>query len=291
MAGPVKTPRRPYRSPKHEAMRQATRQSVIAAARRLFGERGYAATSIEAVAAAAGVAVPTVYAAFGNKRSILRALIDAAVDGTERSRPVAERLRDQLTGAADPATRVQQMMRLAISLIAQAADVQRILRGAAATDPEIQSLLDEAHDRIYTDCQTGAGLVIGVASDNARTRRLADVIFAVTSSDLFDLLTQTRGWSVAEYERWAIQTVTAELPGPRSLTGAGGSATTTDDGPPDRHADKPAAPGGRADAGQALYEGPQPGRDAAAAAFRAGPVAENPAGIDEPFSPDAKEER
>jgi AcrR family transcriptional regulator len=236
-------------------MRQATRQSVIAAARRLFGERGYAATSIEAVAAAAGVAVPTVYAAFGNKRSILRALIDAAVDGAERPRPVAERVHDQLTGAADPATRVQQMMRLAISVIAQAADVQRILRGAAGTDPEIQSLLDEAHNRIYTDCQTAAGLVIGVASDDARTRRLADVIFAVTSSDLFDLLTETRGWSVAEYERWAIQTVTAELPGPRSLTGAGGSVTTSDDGPPDRRADKPAAPGGRADVGQALHEG------------------------------------
>jgi hypothetical protein len=104
------------------------------------------------------------------------------------------------------------MMRLAISLIAQAADVQRILRGAAATDPEIQSLLDEAHNRIYTDCHTAAGLMIG-ASDDAGTRRLADVIFAVTSSELFDLLTGTRGWSVAEYERWAIQTVTAALPG------------------------------------------------------------------------------
>jgi hypothetical protein len=151
-------------------------------------------------------------AAFGNKRSILRALIDAAVDGAGRPRPVAERLRDQLTGAADPATRVQKMMRLAISLIAQAADVQRILRGAAATDPEIQSLLDEAHNCIYTDCHTAAGLMIG-ASDDAGTRRLADVIFAVTSSELFDLLTGTRGWSVAEYERWAIQTVTAALPG------------------------------------------------------------------------------
>ena len=236
-------------------MRQATRQSVIAAARRLFGERGYAATSIEAIAAAAGVAVPTVYAAFGNKRSILRALIDAAVDGAERPRPVAERLRDQVTGAADPATDVQKMMRLAVSVIAQAADVQRILRGAAGTDPEIRALLDEAHNRIYADCYTAAGLVIGIASDDARTRRLADVIFAVTSSDLFDLLTETRGWSVAEYERWAIQTVTAELPGPRSLTGAGGSVTTTGDGPPDRRAGKPAAPGSGADAGQALHEG------------------------------------
>lgn len=193
-------------------MRQATRQSVIAAAGRLFSERGYAGSSIEAIAEAAGVAVPTVYAAFGNKRSILRALIAAAVDGAERPRPVAERMREQAAGVPDPATRVQKMMQLVVSLIAQSADVLRIMRGAAAMDPEIQSLLDEVYSRIYMDCQTAACLAIGVASDDARTRRLADVTFAFTSSDLFDLLTEKRGWSVAEYERWAIQTVTAALP-------------------------------------------------------------------------------
>jgi AcrR family transcriptional regulator len=207
---PVKTPR-PYHSPKHEAMRQATRQSVIAAARRLFSERGYAGSSIEAIAEAAGVAVPTVYAAFGNKRSILRALLAAAVDG-ERPRPVAERMREQAAGVPDPATRMQKMMRLVVSLIAQSADVLRIMRGAAAMDPEIQSLLDEVYSRIYMDCQTAASLATGVASNDARTRRLADVTFALTSSDLFDLLTGKRGWSVAEYERWTIQTVTAALP-------------------------------------------------------------------------------
>jgi AcrR family transcriptional regulator len=192
-------------------MRQATRQSVIAAARRLFSERGYAGSSIEAIAEAAGVAVPTVYAAFGNKRSILRALLAAVVDD-ERPRPVAERMREEAAGVPDPATRVQKMMRLLISLTAQSAEVLPIIRGAAAMDPEIQSLLDEVYDRIYMDCQTAARLAIGVASDDARTRGLADVTFALTSSDLFDLLTGKRGWSVAEYERWAIQTVTAELP-------------------------------------------------------------------------------
>ena len=209
MDQPVKT-RRPYRSSKHEAMRQATRQSVIAAAGRLFSERGYAGSSIEAIAGAAGVAVPTVYAAFGNKRSILRAMIAAAIEG-ERPRPVAERLREQAAGVPDPATRVQKLMRLHVLLLAKTADVRRVVRGAAATDPEIQALLDEVYGRVYTDCQTSAGLALSVASDDARTRRLADVMFAFTSSDLFDLLTGQRGWSVAEYERWAIQTVTAAL--------------------------------------------------------------------------------
>ena len=192
-------------------MRQATRQSVIAAARRLFTERGYAGSSIEAIAEAAGVAVPTVYAAFGNKRSILRAMIAAAVD-EERPRPVAERMREQAAGVPDPATRMQKMMRLFVSFIAQSAGVLRIIRGAAAVDPEIQSLLDEVYNRIHMDCQTAARLATGAASNDARTRCLADVTFALTSPDLFDLLTGKCGWSVAEYERWAIQTVTAALP-------------------------------------------------------------------------------
>jgi AcrR family transcriptional regulator len=210
MSEPVKTPR-PYHSPKHAAMRQATRQSVIAAAGRLFSERGYASSSIEAIAEAAGVAVPTVYAAFGNKRSILRAMIDAVIEG-ERPGPVAEQLRDQAAGVADPAARVQKLMRLHVSLLAQTVDVRRVIRGAAATDREIQALLDEVYARVYTDCQTSARLALGAASNDTRTRRLADVMFAFTSSDLFDLLTGQRGWSVAEYEHWAIQTVTAALP-------------------------------------------------------------------------------
>jgi AcrR family transcriptional regulator len=214
MGEPVKTPR-PYHSPKHEAMRQATRLSVIAAAGRLFSERGYAGSTIEAIAKAAGVAVPTVYAAFGNKLSILRALLDAAIDEAE-PRPVAERMREQVAGIPNPATRVQKLMRLHVSLLAQTADVRRVIRGAAATDAEIQALLDRIYSRVYTDCQTSACLALGVASDDAQTRRLADVMFAFTSSDLFDLLTGQRGWSVAEYERWAIQTVTAALPAARA---------------------------------------------------------------------------
>ncbi len=210
MGEPVKTPR-PYHSPRHEAMRQATRQSVIAAAGRLFSERGYAGSTIEAIAKAARVAVPTVYAAFGNKLAILRALLDAAINEAEPG-PVAERMRKQVARVPDPATRVQKLMRLHVSLLAQTADVRRVIRGAAATDAEIQALLDKIYSLVYTDCLTSACLALGVASGAARTRRLADVMFAFTSSDLFDLLTGQRGWSVAEYERWAIQTVTAALP-------------------------------------------------------------------------------
>jgi TetR/AcrR family transcriptional regulator, regulator of autoinduction and epiphytic fitness len=211
MKQPVKL-QRPYRSPKHQAMRRATRQSVVAAAGRLFKQRGYAGTSIQAIAEAAGVAVPTVYAAFGNKRSILWALLETTIGGADQPRPAAERLREQVIGVADPMTRLQKMMRFAIPIIAQAAQVQRVMRGAAAADPQIQLLLDEAEARRYRDCQIAARLIIGAVDDDARTRRFADITFALTSSYLFELLIEERGWSVPEVERWVVQTLAAELP-------------------------------------------------------------------------------
>src|SRR5918912_2498402 len=64
---------------------------VIAAATRLFTTKGYLATSIEDIAAEAGVARPTVFTAVGSKSVILREVVDQAVAGDDASVPVAER--------------------------------------------------------------------------------------------------------------------------------------------------------------------------------------------------------
>ena len=78
MARPVK---RSYVSPQREAQALATRQSILDAALRLFTASGYVATTIQAIADDAGVAVQTVYAVFGTKRELLRSLLEAAVRG------------------------------------------------------------------------------------------------------------------------------------------------------------------------------------------------------------------
>src|SRR5262249_60451848 len=103
MGEPVKTPR-PYHSPKHEAMRQATRQSVIAAAGRLFSERGYAGSTIEAIAKAAGVAGPAACPGLGQKLSNPRGLLDVRVPEGETP-PAARRVRARGAGGAGAANR------------------------------------------------------------------------------------------------------------------------------------------------------------------------------------------
>ena len=60
-----------YRSERRQEQAEATRQAILDAARALFIERGYARTTVADIAAAARVAVPTVYVSVGTKPAIL----------------------------------------------------------------------------------------------------------------------------------------------------------------------------------------------------------------------------
>ena len=90
MAEPVK-PKRRYNSPRRREQAAATRRSILDAAQRLFERQGYAATTMEAIAAEAGVALKTVYVVFETKSGLLRALWDLRLKGDEDDAPVAER--------------------------------------------------------------------------------------------------------------------------------------------------------------------------------------------------------
>ncbi|MDT7554326.1 MAG: hypothetical protein QOI16_2862, partial [Pseudonocardiales bacterium] len=84
-------PRRTYHSPVRAESARRTRQMIVAAARALFLERGYTAASLRDVAEMAGVARPTVAAAFGSKPALLRQILDEALAGDDEPVPVAER--------------------------------------------------------------------------------------------------------------------------------------------------------------------------------------------------------
>jgi AcrR family transcriptional regulator len=89
MSEPVKS--RTYRSSVREEQARRTRQAILDAARRLFAEQGYAATTIAQVAKAAGVAVDTVYASVGAKPVLMRLLMETAISGTDKAVPAEQR--------------------------------------------------------------------------------------------------------------------------------------------------------------------------------------------------------
>ena len=83
--------KRSYSSAKREAQARETRRSILDAAHELFVATGYAATTIQAIAERAGVAVQTVYAVFGTKRELLRQLIESTITGDDEPLPITER--------------------------------------------------------------------------------------------------------------------------------------------------------------------------------------------------------
>src|SRR3954449_8452779 len=101
------TGRRRYDSSRRRAQAQSTRNDILAAAQRLFERHGYAATTMEAIAAEAGVALKTVYVAFETKSGLLRALWNHLLRGGQDDVPIAQldRYRDILA-EPDPARRL-----------------------------------------------------------------------------------------------------------------------------------------------------------------------------------------
>ena len=203
MAQAVKGSRRYVSARRAEQARQ-TRREIIAAAHRLLVEQGYTAATISAVAQEAGVALQTIYTAVGNKRALLRAVIESAVAGDDPPRTVVERFRDEVHGEADPRERLRQGVSFVRKAVERAADVHRIMTSAADADPEIRAALAEVERLRYLDAAAfvrliAAGDGFGPGMD---ARTAADLWFALTSFQTYDLLNGARRWSPARYETW-----------------------------------------------------------------------------------------
>src|SRR6266571_6595357 len=133
--------RRGYDSPRRRGQAAETRRTILDAAGQLFSERGYAATAMPAIAAEAGVAVKTVYLAFGTKAGVLHALWDVRLGGDDQPVPVAGRpWYRQLLQADDPQVLLRTAARQSRKTKDRAGHVMRIVRHAAVTDPAISDL-------------------------------------------------------------------------------------------------------------------------------------------------------
>src|SRR5579884_4162727 len=142
MAREVKGRRR-YDSPLRRSQAAATRRQILAAAQPLFERDGYAATSVAAIARAAGVSPKTVYLAFGAKSGVLRALWHLLLRGEQDDVPVAEQpwFREVLA-EPDPARQLALNMRNAVAVRARAGAVLEAIRTGAASDPDVAELWD-----------------------------------------------------------------------------------------------------------------------------------------------------
>jgi AcrR family transcriptional regulator len=190
------------------------RRAVVDAARTLFLQRGYAATTIEAVSALAEVPPATVYRLFASKIGILKALLDTSIAGDDRPVAVGERPDvAALFDEPDPMRLLAGFAGVTATINQRTNDVYRVVVDAGRSDAAAADLLDEIQrQRSRGQREIARALARrGALQDGLRERDAADLIHALMSPDVYRLLVVERGWPPARYEAWLARTLVQQL--------------------------------------------------------------------------------
>jgi len=200
---------RRYRSPLRDEQARQTRSGILAAARRLFVKQGYAATTVAQIAAEAGVAVDTVYAAVGAKSVIFRLLLETALSGTDEVIPAAERDYVRRMRTQTRAREKLETYAAAVRAIAERlGPLHLVLRDAAAQAPELAVIRDEISSRRAENMRMLAQDLIatGDLRPELDAEEIADVVWSMNSAEFYYLLVHERGWAPARFELWLTDT-------------------------------------------------------------------------------------
>jgi len=202
---------------KGEKSRQ-TRRRILEAAYELFVGQGYGVTTLQGVADRAGVAVQTIYFAFGNKPSLLKELVDVTIAGDDDPIPTMERawFRDALAaGTAEAQLRAH--VGGTCQVLRRVAPIMDVLRAAGAQDPTLAGMWQQDIDpRLEVQTAAARGLMTKPgARRDVPAEQAADVLFGLLSPELYLLFIRDRGWSPDRWEEWAYETLYAQLCEPR----------------------------------------------------------------------------
>jgi AcrR family transcriptional regulator len=195
--------KRPYSSAKRDAQARETRRAILAAALDLFVANGYTATTIQAIADDAGVAVPTVYAVFGNKRELLRQLIESTITGDDEPAPITQRPEARAV-AAEPDARRRAELDAAFSrsITERVAPIVRIATEAAASDPELAAVMEMVRAARRDEMIASARIVAGPDGLRVSEKEAAATLYVLYSPQVADMLMGDYGWSAKRYEKW-----------------------------------------------------------------------------------------
>jgi AcrR family transcriptional regulator len=198
----------------------------------LFSERGYAATTIEAVARGAGVAVQTVYFTFHTKAELLIAAIELA--GAEPEAPLAVMDRAWIGKVLDAASGPR---RLAL-IVEHGNDIYRrvgpllpAVSAARSVDPDV----DRAWQALVARRRAGMGRIIDVFAGRGELRHgldpalALDLLFGIHRAETYLAFTVECEWPLPRYKAWQFVTLARQLL-PPAVAGAAisGSDDTVD---------------------------------------------------------------
>lgn len=201
--------KRKYESSHRRALAEQTRAQILQGSRRLFVQHGYANTTVAQIAKEAGVAEPTVYAAFGGKRAILLSLLDEM----EKAADASELLEFLSNKANDSAALLRAFVAFSVLFFTKGADIIRVAEAAGAGDPDLAALWQLGDARRYAACEK---VVAGIVQREQLRRgvdpeRATDILWALCGAEAYSLFVARRGWSTKAFGDWLYDTLVAQL--------------------------------------------------------------------------------
>src|SRR3954453_769075 len=197
-----------------QARTRFARRAVVEAARALFLERGYAATTVEAISGHSDVPIATVYRLFSSKLGILKALLDTSIAGDDEPRALQDRQEiASLFTETDPHKLLRGFAQATAGINERTKDVYHVLVSAAGSESAAAELLDELQQqRDRGQGQIARSLARAHAlKSGLRERDAADVIHALMSPEVYRLLVGDRGGTPEQYQQWLATTLAQQL--------------------------------------------------------------------------------
>jgi AcrR family transcriptional regulator len=209
--------RRAYRSRLRAAQARETRRAVVAAAADLFVRSGYAATTLEAVAAAAGVSRSTVVNVAGGKATLLHLAWDWSLVGDDEPVPMTARPAvRRIQATRDPAEALRLWVAMVVEVAGRSGRIARVLEVAADTDPAAAALLVTADAERLEGARAFAAHLDGIGGlrDGVPVDRAADLLWLHDDPALHRRLVLERRWSPSEFGDWLERSLSAALLAP-----------------------------------------------------------------------------
>lgn len=208
--------RRPYHSTLREDQARATRRAVVTAARDLFVQLGWSRTTIDAVAARAGVSRKTVFTAVGGKAALLKLALDWALVGDDEPVPMSGRqVISELEQLSQPRELIAHWAQFVAELEERAAPLADVLVVAADADPEAAGV----HAVSERNRLGGAEFIVArlTATDGLRPgltiERAVAAALVLMDPAVHRTLVRDHGWTRTEYADWIERSAAAELLG------------------------------------------------------------------------------
>jgi AcrR family transcriptional regulator len=202
--------KRPYQSPLRQAQARTTRAAVIGAAARLFAGHGYVATSIDDIAAAAGVSRATVFSSVGGKPVLLKTAFDVAIVGDDEPVSLPDRPRSKaIREEPDQRRYLALYAALVTEMWVRLGGIYEAVRGAASADPEARELWEthQAQRRAGAANVVGDLLRKGSLREGLEERAAADIVWVLNDPGLYHQLVDRQGWTPERFQEWLAESM------------------------------------------------------------------------------------